>query len=73
MHGKEDLNLYKDTLMIHIDPDFSTSHDYMVSKIIANDRLRAFLNTEIKALAIKNQILIRGILRISYKIDFTNN
>ncbi len=53
IRGKEDLNLYQDTLMIYVDPDFSTSHDYMVSKIIANDRLKVFLNTEIEALAIK--------------------
>ena len=53
IRGKEDLNLYQDTLMNYVDPDFSTSHDYMVSEIIANDRLKVFLNTEIKDLAIK--------------------
>jgi len=36
--------------MIYVDPDFSTSHDYMVSEIIANDRLKVFLSTEIDAL-----------------------
>jgi len=53
IRGKEDLNLYQDTLMNYVDPDFSTSHDYMVSEIIANDRLKVFLSTEIKALSIK--------------------
>ena len=53
IRGKEDLNLYQDTLMNYVDPDFSTSHDYMVSEIIANDRLKVFLNTEIEALDIK--------------------
>jgi RteC protein. len=53
IRGKEDLNLYQDTLMSYIDPDFSTSHDYMVSEIIANDRLKVFLNFEIEALAVK--------------------
>ncbi|MDD4994006.1 MAG: RteC domain-containing protein [Paludibacter sp.] len=53
IRGKEDLNLYQDTLMSYIDPDFSTSHDYMVSKIIANDRLKVFLSIEIEALSIK--------------------
>lgn len=52
IRGKEDLNLYQDTVMIYVDPDFSTSHDYMVSKIIANDRLKVFLSTEVKSLAI---------------------
>jgi hypothetical protein len=54
IRGKEDLNLYQDTLMNYVDPDFSTSHDYMVSKIIANDQLKVYLNKEIEALAIKN-------------------
>ena len=53
--GKEDLNLYQDTLMNYVDPDFSTSHDYMVSEIIANDRLKVFLSTEIEALYIKTE------------------
>lgn len=52
IRGKEDLNLYQDSLMSYIDPDFSTSHDYIVSEIIANDRLKVFLSTEIKTLSI---------------------
>ncbi len=53
MRGKEDLHLYQDSLMFYVDPDFSTSHDYMVAKIIANDRLEVFLKTELDALSIK--------------------
>jgi len=53
IRGKEDINLYQDTLMIYVDPDFSTSHDYMVSEIIANDRIKVFLNIEIEALSFK--------------------
>jgi hypothetical protein len=55
IRGQEDLNLYQDTLMNYVDPDFSTSHDYMVSEIIANDRLKVFLSTEIEALSIKTE------------------
>jgi hypothetical protein len=51
IRGKEDLNLYQDTLMNYVDPDFSTSHDYMISVIIANDRLKVFLSTEIEAIS----------------------
>lgn len=54
IRGQEDLNLYQDTLMIYVDPDFSTSHDYMVSEVIANDRLKVFLSTEIEVLSNKN-------------------
>jgi hypothetical protein len=53
IRGKEDLHLYQDSLMFYVDPDFSTSHDYMVAKIIAYDRLQVFLNTELEALSIK--------------------
>lgn len=53
IRGKEDLNLYQDTLMNYVDPDFSTSHDYMMSEIIANDCLKVFLSTEIEALSFK--------------------
>ena len=40
--------------MFYVDPDFSTSHDYMVAKIIANDRLEVYLNKELEALSIKS-------------------
>ena len=54
VRGKEDLQLYQDSLMFYVDPDFSTSHDYMVAKIIANDRLEVYLNKELEALSIKS-------------------
>jgi len=57
VRGKEDLNLYQDTMMAYVDPDFSTNHDYMVSEIIANDRLKVFLNTEIEAITTKTAYL----------------
>lgn len=53
VRGKEDMYLYQDSLMFYVDPDFSTSQDYMVAKIIAYDRLEVFLNTEIEALSFK--------------------
>lgn len=53
VRGREDLHLHLDNLMIYIDPDFSTSQDYTVAKIIANDRLEVFLKTELDALSLK--------------------
>jgi hypothetical protein len=53
VRGGEDLHLYQDSLMFYADPDFSTSHDYMVAKIMANDRLEVFLNAELEALSLK--------------------
>lgn len=53
VRGREDLHLHIDNLMIHIDPEFSTSQDYMVAKIIANDRLEVYLKTELDVLSRK--------------------
>lgn len=54
VRGKEDLHLYQDSLMFYVDPDFSTSHDYVVAKIMAHDRLEVYLNRELETLSIKN-------------------
>jgi len=53
LRGKEDLHLFHDSLLYFVDPDFSTSHDIMVAKIISNDMLEVFLNTELENLSIK--------------------
>ena len=54
VRGKEDLQLYQDSLMFYVDPDFSTSHDYVVAKILAHDRLEVYLNKELETLSIKS-------------------
>lgn len=54
VRGKEDLHLYQDSLMFYVDPDFSTTHDYMVAKILAHDRLEVYLNKELETLSIKS-------------------
>ncbi len=50
VRGREDLHLHLENLMVHIDPEFSTSQDYMVAKIKANDRLEVYLKTELEVL-----------------------
>lgn len=54
VRGRDDLHLHLDNLMIYIDPEFSTSQDCMVAKIIANDRLEVFLKTELDTLSKAN-------------------
>ena len=53
LRGKEDLHLFHDSLLYFMEPDFSTSHDIMVAKIMSNDMLEVFLNTEIANLSNK--------------------
>jgi len=54
VRGREDIHFHIDNPLIYIDPDFSTSLDYTVAEIIANDRLEVFLKTELDALTIKD-------------------
>jgi len=49
VRGKVDLNLFADTFYYDTDPDFSTSHDYKVARIIANDLLSVYLKSELAA------------------------
>ncbi len=53
VRGHEDLHLHLENLNVHIDPEFSTSQDFMVAKILANDRLEVYLKTELDALCRK--------------------
>jgi predicted nucleic-acid-binding protein len=50
VRGKHDLHLYIDTFYFDADPEFSTSHDFKVAKIMANDLLCVYLKSEIAAL-----------------------
>lgn len=54
VRGKEDIHLYQDSLMFYVDPEFSTSHDNVVAKILAYDRLEVYLKTELETLALKS-------------------
>jgi len=50
VRGKLDIRLYVNTFSYDSDPDFSTSHDYKVAKILANDLLCIYLKTELALL-----------------------
>ena len=56
VRGREDFHFHLDNPLIYTDPDFSTSMDYMVAEIMANDRLEVFLKTELDVLTIKDSI-----------------
>jgi len=50
VRGKYNLRLYPDPSVYDADPNFSTSHDYKVARIMANDLLSVYLNTELASL-----------------------
>ena len=50
IRGKHDIRLSLDTFFFATDTKFSTSHDYKVSKILANELLRIYLNGELTIL-----------------------
>lgn len=50
VRGKLNIRLYIDTFSYDANPDFSTSHDYKVAKILANDLLGVYLKSELAIL-----------------------
>jgi hypothetical protein len=50
VRGKLNIRLYVDTFSYDADPDFSTSHDYKVAKVLANDLLCVYLKSELAVL-----------------------
>lgn len=47
MRGKHDIKLSIDSFFFETDQRFSTSHDYKVAKIISNDQVQVYLETEL--------------------------
>lgn len=50
LRGKYDFRLTLDSFYFQADQRFSTSHDYKVAKILANDAIKVFLESEIQKL-----------------------
>ncbi len=48
--GRQDIRLYMENVYAFSDEDFCTSHDLTVAKIMANDRLEVYLQTELDKL-----------------------
>ena len=47
IRGKYDIKLSLETFYFEADPRFSTSHDYKVAKIIANDQIQVYLEDQL--------------------------
>lgn len=50
LRGKHDIKLNLDTYYFESDHNFSTSHDYKVAKIIANDLIQVYLESQLYSL-----------------------
>ena len=53
MRGKHDIRLWLDTFYFEADHRFSTSHDYKVAKIIANDLIQVYLEDRLNNINVK--------------------
>lgn len=55
LRGRHDVKLTLDSFYFQADQRFSTSHDYKVAKILANDSIKVFLESEIQKLEQPNE------------------
>ncbi len=63
LRGKHDVRLTLDSFYLQADQRFSTSHDYKVAKILANDTIKVFLESEIQKLEQPNDNIVNGTLK----------
>ena len=54
VRGKQDIRLTLDSFFFETDPNFSTSHDFKVSNILANDLLNVYLEDELNKLDMRD-------------------
>jgi len=50
LRGSDQLDLFLNSTYRYDDPDFSTNHDYLASKIVTNDLLQKFYNSQLDQL-----------------------
>jgi len=62
LRGRYDIKLSLDTFYFETDHNYSTSHDYKVAKIIANDLIQVYIEDQLNALSLKQQESINYIL-----------
>lgn len=50
MRDKTDMELYLESFYYELDPKFSTNYDFKVARILANDMLQVFIQSELEGL-----------------------
>ena len=73
VRGKLDIRLHVDTFIYDADQDFSTSHDYKASKILANDLLSVYLKSELSVLERKEYVTNKNISIPKGKYTWTDS
>lgn len=73
VRGRLDLRLYVDTFIYDADPEFSTSHDYKVAKIIANDLLNIYLKSELAIMERKDYTANKSFIISKGKYTWTDS
>lgn len=73
IRGKHDLSLTLDTFYFETNPKFSTSHDYKVSKIIANELLEIYLKTEIENIDKQDKTIQKSLYHPKVKLTWTHS
>ncbi len=63
IRGKHDIKLSLDTYYFEADHNFSTSHDYKVAKIIANDLIQVYLEDQLSNIVSENKSVTISSLR----------
>lgn len=62
IRGNHDIKLSLDSYYFEADHTFSTSHDYKVAKIIANDLIQVYLEDQLSNLALKSKTIMPPLL-----------
>lgn len=71
IRGKHDFSMSLDSFFFEADPRFSTSHDYRVSQIQANELLEIFLKAELSLIDAKQDSSLLQLPKI--KLTWTNS
>lgn len=73
LRGRYDIRLSLDTYFFTSDSEFNTSHDFKISKILANDLLEIYLKEELAILDRKEMVPSKNKLLPNVKLTWTDN
>ena len=73
VRGKFEIRLYLDTFTYDADPEFSTSHDFKVAKVMANDLLNVYLKSELAILERKELSGVKSLNLSKGKYSWTES